>query len=370
MSRIFISHSSKDNRQAVALVEWLSDVRPELATEIFIDIGAETGLRPGQQWQEALRQASDRCEAVICLLSRNWAGSDYCRLEYLLAENLGKQILVARLEDLGETDITSKWQRCDLFAAGAQTEIVVTGGASVRFNSAALDQLKKAIEGTGIGPEHFLWPPSADGQRAPYRGWDPFEDIDAGIFFGRDAQILGALDAMRGMRKARTKRWFVILGPSGSGKSSFLRAGLLPRLQRDDREFLVLGIVRPERDVLEGANSFAKAIHAARLDRGLIEPELGDIETASRGEPEHIRRLLVELQDVAQAQLLDRGHHAVAPTLVLPLDQSGELLAAEAKQEAERFLRVVRDLVAPEQGEGLDRAPVDRDRASADHQAG
>lgn len=33
----------------------------------------------------------------------------------------------------------------------------------------------------------------------------------------------------------------MILGPSGSSKSSFLRAGLLPRMQRDDREFLVLG---------------------------------------------------------------------------------------------------------------------------------
>jgi hypothetical protein len=43
---------------AVALVQWLSEVRPELATEIFIDIGAETGLRPGQQWQDALLQHS------------------------------------------------------------------------------------------------------------------------------------------------------------------------------------------------------------------------------------------------------------------------------------------------------------------------
>src|ERR1700733_7218681 len=109
MSRIFLSHASSDNRQAAGLVAWLSDVRPELATEIFIDISAETGLRPGQRWQEALRQASDRCEAVVCLVSRDWVSSDYCRLEYLLAENLGKQILVARLEDVGDADITSKW---------------------------------------------------------------------------------------------------------------------------------------------------------------------------------------------------------------------------------------------------------------------
>ena len=83
--------------------------------------------------------------------------------------------------------------------------------------------------------------------RAPYRGWEPFEDIDAGVFFGRDAAIVRGLDELRAMRavRCRAKSLFVVLGPSGSGKSSFLRAGLIPRLQREDRRFVVLGIVRP-----------------------------------------------------------------------------------------------------------------------------
>jgi hypothetical protein len=37
-----------------------------------------------------------------------------------------------------------------------------------------------------------------------------------------------------------------------AGKSSFLRAGLLPRLQRDDGNFLVLPVVRPERAAING----------------------------------------------------------------------------------------------------------------------
>jgi hypothetical protein len=97
----------------------------------------------------------------------------------------------------------------------------------LRFNAAALDQLRRAIEGTGIGPENFVWPPEEDKRRAPYRGWAPFEDIDAGVFFGRDAAIVRGLDELRGMRRDGLKSLFVILGPSGSGKSSFLRAGLL-----------------------------------------------------------------------------------------------------------------------------------------------
>ena len=120
----------------------------------------------------------------------------------------------------------------------------------------------KGIRRSGISSDSFEWPID-DPDRAPYRGWQPFEPVDAGIFCGRDAQIVRAMDAVRSMRQARTKQWFVILGPSGSGKSSFLRAGLIPRMQRDDREFLVLPIVRPERDALSGANGLATAIHSA-----------------------------------------------------------------------------------------------------------
>jgi hypothetical protein len=345
VSRIFVSHSSADNRQAVALLQWLTGVRPELATEIFIDIGQVTGLRPGQKWQEALRQASDRCEAVICLLSRNWASSDYCRLEYLLAENLGKQILVARLEDPGDTDITSKWQRCDLFAEGAHAEIAVSGGPPVRFNVGALDQLKKAIEGTGIGPENFVWPPGDDRQRAPYRGWEPFEGIDAGVFFGRDAAIVRAADELRAMRLTGLKSLFVVLGPSGSGKSSFLRAGLIPRLQRDDRHFRVLGIMRPERNALTGDHGLAAAIHSARQALHLGGAPLGEIKNVCLNDHDRVVELLNGVRTAAARRLADAGHDGAPPSLVLPLDQAEELFSADAGAQAEQFLELIAELM-------------------------
>jgi len=51
VSRIFLSHSSQDNRQAVALRQWLSEQRPELANEIFLDIAKGAGLQAGQRWK-------------------------------------------------------------------------------------------------------------------------------------------------------------------------------------------------------------------------------------------------------------------------------------------------------------------------------
>jgi WD40 repeat protein len=367
VSLIFLSHSSRDDRAALALKRWLVEQRPELANEIFLDIDPQTGLRLGGQWGSQLVTSNSRCEYLICLLSKGWLESRECTVEFRTAEGFGKRILIARLEDTGESDITSHWQRCDLFAGGAQTTIEVPGGPPVAFNTAALDQLKKAIEGTGVGPENFVWPPRDDPRRAPYRGWEPFEDVDAGAFFGRDAAIARGLDELRAMRfrllaqLSGRKSLFVVLGPSGSGKSSFLRAGLIPRLQRDDRRFTVLGIVRPERNALTGVHGFAAAIEAARDVVGLPPIALGDIKTACESDPDRVYQLLVELRTASAQRVAaaaqrgddksaavapaDAGQESSVPTLVLPLDQAEELFSADAGPQADQFLGLIADVL-------------------------
>ena len=59
----------------------------------------------------------------------------------------------------------------------------------------------------------------------PYRGLRPFEEEHAAAFFGRDAEIDKLLGAVGRMAVV------AVAGPSGSGKSSLVRAGLLPRLR-------------------------------------------------------------------------------------------------------------------------------------------
>ena len=59
----------------MALKQWLIEQEPGLAEEIFLDLDPHTGMPVGERWTEALRQASSRCEAVICLLSANWVAS-------------------------------------------------------------------------------------------------------------------------------------------------------------------------------------------------------------------------------------------------------------------------------------------------------
>ena len=277
VSRVFLSHSSRDSRQAVAVKRWLIEHEPGLAEEIFLDLDPHTGIRPGERWRQALQQANARCEAVICLLSKHWEASHECKAEFRYAENLGKTILFARLEPVPDTNITSEWQRCDLFPDhGPTTDIdIADGGQPVVLDTVGLQRLLEALRALGIGAEHFPWPPPGDPDRAPYRGWAPLEEADAAVFFGRDAQILRGLDVLHGMRTSGVKSLFVILGPSGAGKSSFLRAGLLPRLRRDDRRFLPLPIVRPERAVLTGERGLAHAIHQLRTGLGLRSADAG-----------------------------------------------------------------------------------------------
>ena len=89
----------------------------------------------------------------------------------------------------------------------------------------------------GLDARYFAWPPEVDPDRAPYRGLQPLEAEDAGIFFGRDGPTVVGLDLLRGLRDAAPPRLLVILGASGAGKSSFLRAGLLPRLRPREPAF-------------------------------------------------------------------------------------------------------------------------------------
>ena len=125
----------------------------------------------------------------------------------------------------------------------------------------------------------------------------------------------------------------------------------MPRLRRDDRRFLPLPIVRPERAVLTGEHGLAHAIHRLRADLGLPQPMPGEIKTACH--PDQVERLrgwLTEARQVARARLLDVPADEPAPTLVLPVDQAEELFNADAGPEAPRFLELLASLVQHEAG--------------------
>ena len=90
----------------------------------------------------------------------------------------------------------------------------------------ALRQLEQLREPTAADDGAVLDPdgtPPVPGE-PPYRGLLAFRTEDAELFFGRDALVAEMV------ARLVSSRWLAVIGPSGSGKSSAVRAGLLPAL--------------------------------------------------------------------------------------------------------------------------------------------
>ncbi|WP_446034907.1 nSTAND1 domain-containing NTPase [Streptomyces olivaceus] len=94
--------------------------------------------------------------------------------------------------------------------------------------------------------------------RPPYRGLTRYEPDDAALFFGRDALV----DRLAGLTRAH--RFTAVFGPSGSGKSSLLRAGLIPRLRTPDTGPGAPAAPAAVRVLTPGATPLRT--HAGRLD--------------------------------------------------------------------------------------------------------
>jgi formylglycine-generating enzyme required for sulfatase activity len=351
LSRIFLSHSSANNAEAVALRDWLE--REGWNHEIFLDLDPNRGIAAGERWERALNEAANRCEAVLFLVSKAWIASEWCRRELNLAHRLNKRLFGVLIEDLPiadlPKDLTGDWQIVRLASGRDHVMLnavvpVTHEEVHVTFSAEGLQRLKHGLEQAGLDPKHFAWPPASDPNRPPYRGLRPLEAADAGIFFGRDAPVIEALDRLRGLRETTPPRLLVILGASGSGKSSFLRAGLLPRFKRDDRHLLPLPIIRPERAAINGEAGLLSALENAFKSVGIATTR-AKLRAAIEGGASTLCPMLKALADKATPSALDADAKPTPPTLILSVDQGEELFLAEGQDESKSFLVLLHDLL-------------------------
>jgi hypothetical protein len=136
----------------------------------------------------------------------------------------------------------------------------------------------------------------------------------------------------------------VILGASGAGKSSFLRAGLIPRLARDDRDFFVLPIIRPDRAAITGKTGLLRALEGA-FQAAEITNTWADLRAVIDGSTVTLRPLLQQLAEKIAPSNVDAATKPRLATLVLAIDQGEELFLAEGMDEARNFLASLRDLL-------------------------
>ncbi|WP_286619269.1 TIR domain-containing protein, partial [Variovorax sp. J22R115] len=177
--------------------------------------------------------------------------------------------------------------------------------------------LAKAIRGEPPGPELQEAVAQSMALVCPYRGLNYFREEDAAFFFGREAATKQLVEAVG------RHRLVAVVGASGSGKSSVVRAGLVPTLRgRRGDAWEIVTLVPDDRPLYN--------LSAALLS--LLEPEMDEVARLDK-----IQRLADQLQagrtklrDVVQ-RLLDL--QPGTQRLLLVVDQWEELFTLTENAE-------------------------------------
>lgn len=302
MTSLFVSHSSRDG-------DATRRVRDRLHAEgfqaTFVDFDPALGIPAGRDWERELYAQLRRCDAVVFLASAASVASRWCFAEVSLARSLRKPVFPVRLEAGAALPLLDDTQSIDLTVDGP-----------------GLDGLRAGLRRAGLDPAGgFAW----DESRSPYPGLSPFVAEDAAVFFGRDEEIERVLELLQPTLQRGPGRFVAVVGPSGSGKSSLLRAGLLPRLSRRDG-WAVLPPLRPGTDP------------TGRLARCLTRAGAGpaaEVEARLRRGPDGLREVVAGLAD----QHDDPG--AGRRNVLVVVDQAEELLTTTGAREQQAFQRLL-----------------------------
>jgi WD40 repeat protein len=319
MGTIFLSHSSRDDAAASALRGWLE---AEGHQAIFLDHDAADGIVGGTSWEERLYTELRRCRALIALVGEDWLNSPWCAAEANHAQALRKPVLPLMLRPIDGT----------LFAARAPPVLRRTQAIDWqrgKDDPEACARLRRGLLAAGLDPrELFVW----HGNRAPYPGLAAFQRDDAAVYFGREQEITDLLAALRECRAPGRPRLLLVQGASGTGKSSLVRAGVLPRLERDPDNWIVVPTFRPLQAPLA---NLADAFAVAGAD---VAPPAGD------GPSIDPAKWAVALQQMT-ASLRRRAAKPDA-TVLVTVDQLEEVLGRAGNPLNDQFLLVLRETLA------------------------
>jgi Novel STAND NTPase 1/WD domain, G-beta repeat/Trypsin-like peptidase domain/TIR domain len=295
-------------------------------------------LAPGEHdanQEERVRQAIRAAQAVVLVVSSQTRSSRTVREHLRLADLYQRRLLLVLVGDNENTPATPPGWHETIWVDGRDPHYA----AALDTIEASLGQRRpiSALLGpTGTTVQEASRPP-----RNPYKGLRAFTASDERDFFGRERLVDELVQDIAGMVAlerfdSHAERLLSILGPSGSGKSSVVLAGVLPRLQcgtvPGSEAWVFLSPMVPGSRPLE-ALGLALAPHFPERSFASIREDLSD--DASRG------------LHVLATQLLKQGDSKV----VLLVDQFEELFTqTESEDERRSFIDLLLTAVTEPRG--------------------
>jgi hypothetical protein len=307
---LFLSHSGEESSAAQAIA---GDLR-RAGLEVWLD--TET-LKPGDRWMEQIEAALGRADCFGVYIGpsgiRRWVDREV------------RAALQRHLTD-------PSFRIIPILGPGAEPEALPPFLAQHSWldlrNGTEPEHIRSLVAGilggASIGPALIAV------DEAPFRGLEPFDVEHAHLFFGRD----GDIDAL--LHLLRRDAFLAVVGSSGSGKSSLVRAGLVPALERGrfhdgtrwSRQWCI-GIIRP------GSHPF----HELATMLGELLPDISPSERI-RLRADCERRLGEGTRGLAScvSSLVPRG----ARTLIV-IDQFEETFTLSDPAERVRFVSTLLD---------------------------
>ena len=218
----FLSHNSADKPAVEEIARRLEKNR----IDCWLD---KWNLVPGNPWQEAIEKALDDCSSCCVFIGPSGLGP---------WQNAEMRAAIDRRISKGDFRVIPVLLPGATRGERSQLPAFLTQTTWVEFRDTlddedAFHRLECGIQGIAPGPS----PGEAIFEGVcPYRGLQVFDVEHAPFFFGREALTEWLVNALRAEPEQRQNRFLAVIGASGSGKSSLVRAGLIPALKDEELE--------------------------------------------------------------------------------------------------------------------------------------
>jgi energy-coupling factor transporter ATP-binding protein EcfA2 len=254
---LFLSYNRLDRRDVDRLAEALG----ERGLEVFKD---DWYLRPGEPWPAALERNLTASRAIAVAVGRNGLGPWQQREMWAALDRQSRAsktdrpvpVIPVLLDQLSGNQTGLAFLLQNTWVEG--------------WDPRAADLVAGAVRGKAPAELYDEAHPDPRTRICPYRGLGFFREEDAGFYFGREP------DLERLTQAVDRHPLVAVVGASGSGKSSLVRAGLIPGLRRQ-----TTGRVWQVADMRPGSDPFlalARELLPLREPKRFLDWSKGDID--------------------------------------------------------------------------------------------